>query len=428
MQPDLCLAIALLIGVTALITFLLSLLLYFSESDDRWRLTPNQVLGIAAILRTMFVFSAPTLSDDVFRYLWDGLTLLGGHNPYTLAPIAAGARDGMPLGLLGLVNHSHLITIYPPAAQLVFSLGAAMNAGVVGIKLVLVCMDLFTCLLLIKLLKRLQRPPGLVLLYAWHPLPVLEIAASGHIDAAGMLFAVLAVYLCLSDPSSNISPAKGLYPYRLVLSGLVFSMAVLTKLFPLVFLPGLLILAGRPGAMYFGLGAAAGALLLLLPFYPDIRHVWTTLSLYARTWEFSGFVYRLLAATPLAGMWTRWLIGIFYAAFMLVSYGPKRAFHAIPADLMDVFYRLSLVFLLLTPTLHPWYALYLALLLPFAAGPAGLVLSWAVFLAYRVLIGWRVLGLWVENDQTALMIFAAPIAAGFLSRLARRYRPVSTTR
>lgn len=417
-----------MIGLTALITLLLALLLYFSELDDRWRLTPNQVMGIAAFLRAMFVFSAPTLSDDVFRYLWDGLTLLGGHNPYSLAPIAAGPQDGLPAELLGLVNHSHLITIYPPAAQLVFSLGAVMNAGVVGIKLVLVLMDLLTCLLLIKLLKRLQKPPNLVLLYAWHPLPVLEIAASGHIDGAGMLFVALAVYLCLPDPSPDISPAKGLHPYRLVLSGLVFSMAVLTKLFPLVFLPGLLIMAGRSGMTYFCLGAAAGALLLALPFYPDIRHAWTTLSLYARTWEFSGFVYRLLSATPLAGTWTRWLIGLFYAAFMLVSYRPAGALHPFPTELMGVFYRLTLVFLLLTPTLHPWYALYLALFLPFAAGPAGLVLSWAVFIAYRVLIGWGVLGVWVEDDRTALMIFAAPIATGFLTRLARHYLPVSAIR
>ena len=411
-----------------MITLLLALLLYFSESAGRWRLTPNQVMGIAAFLRAMFVFSAPTLSDDVFRYLWDGRTLLGGHNPYALAPIAAGPQDGLPAGLLGLVNHSHLITIYPPAAQLVFSLGAAMNAGVVGVKLVLVLMDLFTCLLLIKLLKRFQKPPGLALLYAWHPLPVLEIAASGHIDAAGMLFVVLAVYLCLPDPSPDISSAKGLHPYRLVLCGLVFSMAVLTKLFPLVFLPGLLIMAGRSGMTYFCLGAAVSALLLVLPFCPDIGHAWTTLSLYARTWEFSGFVYRLLSATPLAGMWTRWLIGIFYAAFMLVSYRPARGLHASPTDLMSVFYRLSLAFLLLTPTLHPWYALYLALFLPFAAGPAGLVLSWAVFLAYRVLIGWGVLGLWVEDHRTALMIFAAPVLAAFLSRLARHRPAISAIR
>ena len=178
-------------------------------------------------------------------------------------------------------------------------------------------------------------------------------------------------------------------------------------------------MAGRSRGKYFCIGLVGGLLLLALPFCPDIRHAWPTLTLYARTWEFSGFIYRLLAATQLGGVWARWLIGLFYAAVMLVCYRSAGGWCAPPANLPGVFYRLSLAFLLLTPTLHPWYALYLVLFLPFSAGPAGLVLSWAVLLAYRVLLAWTVLGVWVEDDRTALMIFAAPVAAGLLSRRKR---------
>jgi hypothetical protein len=49
-------------------------------------------------------------------------------------------------------------------------------------------------------------------------------------------------------------------------------------------------------------------------------------------------------------------------------------------------YAVTIVFLFLTPTLYPWYALYLVSFLPFTAGAAGLILTWSVFLSYRVLI------------------------------------------
>ena len=51
-----------------------------------------------------------------------------------------------------------------------------------------------------------------------------------------------------------------------------------------------------------------------------------------------------------------------------------------------------MVFLLLTPTLQPWYALTLVAFLPFCAGPAGLVLCWVVFLTYQVQIPYFILG------------------------------------
>jgi hypothetical protein len=73
----------------------------------------------------------------------------------------------------------------------------------------------------------------------------------------------------------------------------------------------------------------------------------------------------------------------------------------------------------LTPTLHPWYALYLAALLPFAGGTAGLVLSWSVLLSYRVLILYAVTGKWMESDGIPLLVMAGP-AAAWVMTLSRR--------
>lgn len=426
LQADLRLAVPLLTAITALVTLLLCICLY-AGGQDRWCCTPGHLLVVAILIRAMFVFRPAELSDDIFRYLWDGLRLLAGRNPYALAPIAVSPDGGMPSGLLALINHPHLTTIYPPAAQLVFAAGASLKAGIAGLKALLVLFDLLTCILLMRLLRVLQRPTWTAVIYAWHPLPVLEIAASGHVDGAGLLFLLVAVYLLIRQSDTHRHTSCNSHRWcRPFFSGLAFCLAVLTKLFPLVCFPGLLILAGRSRWKCFCLGAAGGTLLLLLPFCPDIRHAWTPLILYARTWEFSGFLYRLLASTPLSGIQTRWLLGMVYVGVMLIAYrsiGTQRA--SVP-NLFRVFYILSLVFLLLTPTLHPWYALTLSLFLPFSAGPGGLVLSWAVLLAYRVLIPFTLLDAWVEDDRTALMIFAAPVVAWLLALLARHHRTAGT--
>ncbi|BBO91753.1 hypothetical protein [Desulfosarcina ovata] len=418
LQADLRLAIPLLIAVTAGVMILICICLY-TASRYHWHVSPGQVMVVAILIRAFFVLRPPELSDDLFRYLWDGLRLLSGHNPYGLPPAAVPAHEAGPAALLARVNHADLTTIYPPAAQWVFTAGAALKSGLIGIKTVLVIFDVMTCALIVRLLRIMEQPSWLAMLYAWHPLAVLEIAASGHIDAAGMLFLVVAIYLLVGQPQTAglVVPRAKPQWSRVFIAGVCYSMAVLTKLFPLVFFPGMLILAGRSRCIVFCIGITVGSLALALPFFPDIQNAWATLSLYARTWEFSGFLYRCMRLTPLSGIQTRCLIGGGFAVALFVAYRPIGTRRPPIADTLDRFRFLALTFLLLTPTLHPWYALYLVLFLPFSPASCGIVLSWAVLLAYRVLIPYALLGRWIEDDLTPFLIFAAPVAAWLLQRL-----------
>ena len=81
-----------------------------------------------------------------------------------------------------MITHPEMHTIYPPAAQLFFAAGAAFGKSVTGMKIIFIIFDVFTCMLLIKLLIALDMPVWRSVLYAWHPLPVLEISGSGHVD------------------------------------------------------------------------------------------------------------------------------------------------------------------------------------------------------------------------------------------------------
>jgi hypothetical protein len=434
LQPDLRLAVPEMLAATAVITMLLAAALYCGEKL-RLSWSPTMILAIAAVARLLFLFRSPELSDDIYRYLWDGLCLLGGCNPYAAAPAAVQVTAGALVELQRLVNHSGLVTIYPPAAQLVFAAGALTGGGVLGIKALLVLLDLGSCLLILRLLATFRLPAWMAALYAWHPLPVLEVGASGHIDAAGIFF-VLATLCLLAGPpgadcnslqpeSANRVSSRWVHFPPAFMAGATFACAVLVKLLPLVFLPGLLI-ALRRRRFAFLLGTGLAGVALTMPFLPELVNGLATLRTYAGNWEFAGFLFRSLREVTGSGDIARMILAVLFLGAVVFWYGHQ----ALAGHRKDILIGnaglLAAVracagavtcFLLLTPTLHPWYALYLAAFLPFAASPARLVLCWSVFLGYRVLIASAILGQWVEDDLTPMMITLAPIAAfcaGFL--------------
>lgn len=426
-QADLRLSIVALAGASALIMVFLSIALYLGETRGMgW--SPRVIIMVAVIFRLMFLFRSPELSDDIYRYLWDGLTILHGNNPYAFAPSDARPLAAESAVLFSQVNHPHLITIYPPAAQIFFAIGAFFG-GILGMKAVLVTADIAVCAIILRILSRIKIPPSRAVLYAWHPLPILEIASSGHIDGVGIFFLMLA-FLLLLPPSygpHHLIPKDWPAPAA---AGLAFSVAVLVKLFPLVFFPAFLFLTGRKGMGPFILGAVVGAAVLSIPFLPGLYNMFSTLDIYVRNWEFAGFAFQSLHAIFPSGSTARLILAVSFFLITATLYASlfrkqNPAEDACTPSLFPVAFKtaycIALAFLLLTPTLHPWYALYLACFLPFVPGTAGLVMTWAVLLSYRVLINFTLLGTWEEKDAIPAIICVATVGAPILSWLARKW-------
>ncbi|GAB6146068.1 hypothetical protein [Desulfocicer niacini] len=397
MEPDLSMSVAMLVGISGVIVILLALDQYLIDQGIHcW--APGLVLGFALVFRLMFIWRAPVLSDDIYRYLFDGLMVLHGVNPYSAAPDTARLFTPALVDLLPLVNHSHLVTLYPPVAQFVFGAGAALGiliGPLVGMKLVLSAMDMGSCILLIVLLKELGLPISRVALYAWNPLPILEIAGSGHVDGAAVFFVLGALILA-------IQPGKGVF------SGVFMALAVLTKWVPLMFVPfWLLLLAGKTRAMALGIFGTSGCLMAAL-FWPDLTNGMTTLGQYLRHWEFSGLLFRafrnLTGSGEMARIWLMVLFASTSGVLLLKHFCRPRN----PEYTVVCLATLGGAYLVLSPTVYPWYALYLAVFLPMVPNPAGLVFAWSVMLSYRVLLVRNLTGLWVEDDLTPLMIVVAP--------------------
>jgi hypothetical protein len=205
------------------------------------------VLGIAALARILFLPTEPTLSEDVYRYLWDGRLVTRGVNPFAAAPSdpsLAAHRDP----LLERLNHPDVPTIYPPAAQLFFAAVAAVRADPRVFKAALLLAECVLVLALLALLRARGLPPERILLVAWNPLVIVESYGSGHHDL--VLAALLCVSLALLERGRKLS------------GGLAWGLAAATKYTPLLLVP---FFARRRYWGFLAVGLATG-ILLTVPF------------------------------------------------------------------------------------------------------------------------------------------------------------------
>jgi hypothetical protein len=185
------------------------------------------VIAFAALFRLSLLFSPPYLSDDIYRYVWDGRVQAAGINPYRYIPAApelAHLRDDVIYPKINRREWAH--TIYPPVAQVVFFLTTRISESVVWMKATMLIFELVTIWAVAQLLALLGRPRQLLLLYAWHPLVIWEFAGSGHVDAIAIGFIALAFLAW--QKNSNLG------------AGSMIACATLVKLFPLVLLPAML--------------------------------------------------------------------------------------------------------------------------------------------------------------------------------------------
>ena len=195
-EPSLVFFLA-IAGWTSLLTFGLY------AAWPRWGDAPfpvGRLLLWAVVFRACGLVGGPFFEDDFYRYLWDGYRFAQDGTPYGVAPEAFFTDPGVPVAfqaILDQVNYPELPTIYGPVTQLVFLAAYGLRPGsVAALQVVLVVVDL----LAIGLLLRMAPARG-VLLYAWCPLVVKEIAFTAHPDGVAVCLVLAAVLLARWRPA-----------------------------------------------------------------------------------------------------------------------------------------------------------------------------------------------------------------------------------
>jgi len=322
-------------------------------SKKRW--IPLLLL-FGGALRLLLVFGLPNLSDDIYRFVWDGRLLLQGLNPFDYKPIYYAEQGfqvpGLTPELFEKLNSPEYFTIYPPVAQLVFLIANwFFPSSIWGASLVMKCFLLTAesgvIFILVKLLQHFKLPIKLALLYALNPLLIIEIVGNLHFEGMMIFFLLLAYWFWI-----NSSWWKGAF---------FMALAIASKLLPLLFLPFLIRRMGWIKSLKTF--ALIGGLLILffLPLFSGVflSNFSDSLDLYFRRFEFNGSIYYFF----------RWL-GYQYVGHNLIArIGPILALCTfILINAMALLERekdwkswasRSLaaisVYLFFTTTVHPWY-------------------------------------------------------------------------
>jgi hypothetical protein len=318
------------------------------------------VLGIAALLRSFFLLTDPVLSDDVFRYVWDGRVQHAGTNPYRYAPDdpnLAPLQNEIPEIYAG-INNKDIPTIYPPLMQILFYAAVSISSSVAWMKMFFTLFDLALVYALMRLLEALGLNPLRALLYGWSPLPVVEIAGSGHNDVAAVFFLVAALWT--------------LERKRHVGSVVLATASGLAKLAGLAILP---FFPRFPrSSAYWALPLATA--LAVLPYASAGELAFRGLREYALRWRgndslFHGLFLLTGSLSTAKLVAASILVGLFAVLFWRK-----------PPPLSASFWIFGAV-LLLAPTVHPWYLLWMAPLLTVFAHPAWLFLEVSATLSYH---------------------------------------------
>jgi alpha-1,6-mannosyltransferase len=157
------------------------------------------ILGLAIVLRAYVLLFDPLLSSDIYRYVWDGRVQAAGINPYRYFPAdeaLAFLRDGTIFPHINRADTA--VTIYPPVAQFFFLIVTRIGESVTVMRLALLGCEAVTVTMIALLLQRMNRPVTRVIAYLWHPLPLWEIANSGHVDALMVALMLLGLWVALT--------------------------------------------------------------------------------------------------------------------------------------------------------------------------------------------------------------------------------------
>lgn len=350
----------------------------------------------------------PHFSDDVWRYLWDGWVALHGVNPFVHPPVAE-ALDGLATAWRPRINHPSVPTIYPPGAQLVFHALALLGPSVLLFKAAWTVADLGVAWLVDRIArKRGDRSAVPLWLWLGSPLVVVEVAWSGHLEPLALLPALAAVALADGAflPAGTEGPRPGA-DRRGLAAGALLGLGASIKLAPLAAVPAL---GRRRGA-----GAVAAALavplLLWLPYSGAGDAVFAGLGEYASRWAFNGALFPVAAAAA-GEEGARWIA-------VAVPAGVAVAAAAGRWRLDRALLRTAGAALLLSPTIHPWYLLWV---LPFAALERRRPWIWwtaTVFLTYAGLDVFRATGVWPHPPALAAAVHLPVLVLLALDALGR---------
>ncbi|WP_223032762.1 mannosyltransferase [Hanstruepera marina] len=373
---------------------------------------------LAFLFRAVFILAIPNLSQDFYRFIWDGRMILEGYNPYVYTPESFVLNNILPIFQaqelydgMGSLSAGHF-TNYPPINQLCFVLagwfaGKSILGSVIVMRLLIIAADLGTLYFGKKLLKKLNLPVHHIFWYILNPFIIIELTGNLHFEGVMIFFLVWSLYL--------------LYNNKWQWAAVLFACSVSVKLIPLIFLPlffkwftskpepvisseveksqnnmSVIASEAKQSLITKGLTKLIGfysivLLLTILSFLPFYSHQFVTnytktVGLWFQNFEFNASFYYLFREigysisgyNQIASIGKLMAFTVFCGVIAIAFFKKNhRLQHLIASMLLAL-----TLYLFLSTTVHPWYLATLVFLSIFTNYKFPLVWSFMVIFSY----------------------------------------------
>lgn len=350
-----------LIGLYAALFFLCFKIIQFEKWNTRL------LLGMGILFRLIFWTAVPNLSQDFYRFIWDGQLIAHGYNPFLHIPSQASGE------LMELIPHARELVIgmgdlsarnysnYPPVNQFAFSLsawlgGSSIPAQILVLRGILIAADIGIFYFGRKLLTLINVSPHMIFWYFLNPLVIIELTGNLHFEGFMLLFFVMGLHFIFAE---KVTPGAVFY-----------GLSIGVKLIPLMFLPLFLKHLKLKHALLFYMVVGLVLAMCLLPFYSMdmVQNFGDTLSLWFSNFEFNAGIYNAVKHLGLQIGEKPWemvksygklvpiivLVVVFFATLLRNNKNPR--------ILMASMLLVLTAYYLLSATVHPWYIAFLVLL------------------------------------------------------------------
>ena len=384
---------------TKLIILYSALFVLFYKLVQHFKSNTQFLTYLAFGFRAVFILAIPNLSQDFYRFIWDGRMILEGINPYLFTVESFISQGDFPVAEaqalragMGDLNASHF-TNYPPINQLCFTI-AALFAGksilgsVFVMRLLIIAADFGTLHFGKALLEKLNIPIYNIFWYILNPFIIIELTGNLHFEGVMIFFLVWSLYL--------------LYIGKWQFAALVLALSISVKLIPLIFLPLFFqwfmkrndkdietstVLNFTRLIVFYAI-IIMTTLLLFVPFYSSefIHNYSKTVALWFQNFEFNGsiyyvareigFLFRGYNEIAIIGTVTPILVILF--VLIITFFRRNRT----PIALITAMLLVLSFYYFTTTTVHPWYLATLLILSVFTKYKFPLVWSFVIILSY----------------------------------------------
>jgi len=355
--------------------------------------------GISILFKLVFLFAIPNLSQDFYRFIWDGRMLFEGFNPYTSLPQTFIEQQQYPVNQavelyagMGEMNGSHY-TNYPPINQLCFYIAALIaNKSILGsvivLRSIIILADVGILYFGKKLLEKLNIPVHHIFWYALNPFVIIELTGNLHFEPVMLLFLVWSLYK--------------LQQQKWIWAAILIACAVSVKLIPLLFLPLFYqwfikrkngdVAAIKPlgflKLIVFYAIIVSTTIFLFLPFYSEtlLNNYINSIGLWFSNFEFNASFYYVFR--EIGTLFRGWneiaIIGKIMPILTLLFLGIITFFrkNTTTKQLITAMLFGMSFYYFTTTTMHPWYLASLLILSVFTKYRFPMVWSFVIVFSY----------------------------------------------